>query len=284
MKQAIKHLVERAPGPFPLATLEALRALRYPEVRSRQRLVRRLFAKVGKPSHIVCGPFAGMRYDARAYCSAILPKFLGTYELEIAPGIEAVAASASDVIVDIGAAEGYYAVGLALRVPTARLVAFEMYPPARALLSRHARRNGVADRVEIRGECTLDALAEALDGAERPAVVCDCEGAEDVLLDPDRIAALRRAIVLVESHEGMVAGVNDRLRDRFGASHDVTLIPSRPRTVADLPDGVALDPDEAAAAMDEQRDWAEWFLMTPKRSEHGPGTGPESSRCPSPVC
>jgi hypothetical protein len=263
MKRAIKHLVERAPGPIPLATLEALRALRYPEVRSKQRLQRRIFARVGKPSQILHGPFAGMRYDARAYCSAILPKFLGTYELEIAPAIEAVAAGDCDAIVDIGAAEGYYAVGLALRVPAARLVAFEMYPPARALLGRLARRNGVAERVAIRGECTIEALAEALDGAERPAVVCDCEGAEDVLLDPGRVPALRRAIVLVESHEGMVAGVNDRLRDRFEASHDVTLIPSRPRTVADLPTGSNLDPDEAAAAMDEQRDWAEWFLMTP---------------------
>lgn len=264
MKRAIKHLVERAPGPLPLATLEALRALRYPEVRSKQRQQRRIFAALGRPKAILHGPFAGMAYDARSYCSAILPKFLGTYELEITPAIEAIVAADCDRIVDVGAAEGYYAVGLALRVPAARLVAFEMYPPARALLQRLARRNGVLDRLHVRGECNPEALADALDGAGRPAVVCDCEGAEDLLLDPERVPALRRAVVLVESHEGMVAGVNDRLRARFGPSHEVTLIPSRPRTPDDLPDGVALDPDDARAAMDEQRDWAEWFLMTPK--------------------
>ena len=117
MKATIKRWIERSPGALPLAVLDALRALRYPALREKKRNRRRVFERLGRPTTVLNGPFRGMKYLSRAYCSAVLPKLLGTYECELIPAIDRLARSDADRIVDIGAAEGYYAVGLALKVP-----------------------------------------------------------------------------------------------------------------------------------------------------------------------
>jgi hypothetical protein len=215
-----------------------------------------------------------MYYVDLAHGSEVLPKLVGTYEAELIPVIEAICRSGSDRIVDIGAAEGYYAVGMALRNPAAEIVGFEINPSARYYLRRLAGRNGVSDRVAIRGECTVDSLRAALTNSRRPAVICDCEGAEDALLDPDRIEGLRRALILVETHDGLeidgqvLEGISRRLRERFEPTHDIEIIVSRPRSRDELPPAcAALSDEEAAEAMDEGRPWAQWLFLEPK-----PGT------------
>ena len=150
---------------------------------------------------------------------------------------------------------------MALRNPGVPLVGFEMNSSVRYYLRSLARRNGVRSRIKVLGECTPEALGAVLEGAERPAVLCDCEGAEDLLLDPLRVASLRRALILVETHEEGVAGVTGRLQDRFAATHDIEAIASRARTLDDLPAGCDLTGAEAAAAMEEQRRQAEWMFM-----------------------
>ena len=68
------------------------------------------------------GPFAGMRYVDRSVGSCFIPKLLGTYERELAPKIERICRRQPGLVVDVGAAEGYYAVGLAMRIPEARII------------------------------------------------------------------------------------------------------------------------------------------------------------------
>jgi len=145
-----------------------------------------------------------------------------------------------------------------------------MNPSARYYFRRLSRGNGVSDRIEIQGECVADSLHEALAGARCPALICDCEGAEDGLLDPDRVEPLRRTLILVETHDGMVTssgvleGVTRRLQERFQPTHDVEVISSRARTLDDLPFGCDLTGDEAAEAMNEGRPRAEWLFMKPR--------------------
>jgi hypothetical protein len=264
MKRILKQGIECMPAPLPVLTLESLQYFRHPRIRRDWRMRRRILGKLADPKRIAQGPFEGMGYLPLGPSRSALPMLLGTYESEISLAVEAICEARCDRIVNIGAGEGYYAVGMALRNPGARIVGFEMNPSARYYTRQLARRNGVRPRIKILGECTTTTLEAALEGAERPAVICDCEGAEDVLLDPLRVPSLRRTLILVETHEGMIAGVNRRLHDRFTPTHEVELIPSRHRTQADLPAGCALNDTEAALAMDEHRRWAEWIFMRVK--------------------
>jgi hypothetical protein len=265
MKRILNQGLACLPAPWPILARDALRYLRYPRIRREWRQKRRILGKLPGPRRVAQGPFRGMGYIPLAASgqAQVLPKLLGTYEKEIYPAVEEICRAGCDRIVVIGAAEGYYAVGLAWRNPGVELTGFESDASQRYYLRRMARCNGVRGRITIAGECTPAVLAAALAGAERAAVFCDCEGAEDVLLDPGRVPDLRRALILVETHEGMVPGVERRLLERFGPSHEIAVIRSRPRTRGDLPDEGDLDltEEEVAAATDEHRRRAEWMFL-----------------------
>ena len=173
---------------------------------------------------VASGPFAGMRYTHSSHGSVYIPKLLGIYERELAATVEAACTLAPDRIIDVGAAEGYYAVGLALRNPSAQVIAYEMEAAGRTFLAEMVTLNGVENRVEIRGRAEPAALRAALDGAVRPLVVCDVEGYEIVLLDPETVPALRGAHILVELHDYFQRGLPEVIEQRFASTHRVSRI------------------------------------------------------------
>src|SRR4051812_19305855 len=65
-------------------------------------------------ARVLQGPFAGMQYVTESYGSQLVPKLLGSYENELHDLVEQIVAQRPKIVIDIGAAEGYYAVGLAL--------------------------------------------------------------------------------------------------------------------------------------------------------------------------
>src|SRR5687767_10642577 len=110
------------------------------------------------------GPFAGLRYVERAvgapHLADCLPaKLLGSYERELHLAIERMIQAGFSTIVNVGAADGYFAVGLALRIPETRVHAFEVDDGRRDLCGELARVNGVAERIETAGACDPEWLA-----------------------------------------------------------------------------------------------------------------------------
>jgi hypothetical protein len=188
-----------------------------------------------RAGRVLSGPFAGMIYVDTSFSSELRPKLLGTYELEIRERLEAAIERAPRRVVVLGAAEGYYAVGLARRLPSASVVAFEANERARAVLADLARRNGASDRIEIRGLCDVPTLRAALGDGERTLVFSDVEGAEAILLDPRIVPELARVEMLVETHDCFLPGTRAALVERFCASHEIAVVEQRPRTVADAP-------------------------------------------------
>ena len=122
-------------------------------------------------STVLSGPFQGMKYLRESSASVLAPKLLGIYERELHAAIEEAIAFPFQRVVDIGAAEGYYCVGLAMRMPRARIVAYEANETAHPLIEKLAALNHVEDRLEIHGTCTLDALNAALSPLVRTLVV-----------------------------------------------------------------------------------------------------------------
>ncbi len=181
------------------------------------------------------GPFAGMHYPDRAINSAYLPKLLGSYERELNGVVEEVCALSPDLIIDVGAAEGYYAVGFAWRNPRSRVIAFEATRLGRSALERNARMNGVSSRVRVAGRCRIAELQDALGAGARACVICDAEGDERILLDPTVVRGLRSAWVLAETHEFVQPGVTEELRRRFRATHRVEEIRQEPRSAEEFP-------------------------------------------------
>lgn len=223
------------------------------------------------------GPFKGLRYVEDTVCGGYVPKLLGTYERELHDTILNAAKLGFERIINIGAADGYYAVGLARFIPQAKVVVFEMEEKGRALVRAMAERNGVLERFEILGTCEPRGLASALATPGRTLVICDVEGYEDVLMNPTACSPLAKAHVLVELHDCKNPGVFGRVKERFVASHDITTVWQQERTAAEFPISTSytrrVDPKHLAAAIDEGRPVNEakgprmsWFWMEPKHA------------------
>jgi len=243
-----------------------------------RRLIPERFRPIGYLTHlarkrtgltVIAGQFTGMKYGSESQGSAYIPKLLGIYERELSSQVAEIVSRHPRLIVDLGAAEGYYAVGLARLLPEARVIGFEMEFVGRAALSAMAARNAVSDRVEVRGKCEARDLVEALGSEELAVVICDVEGYEEVLLDPVAVPGLLRTAILVELHDFLVPGLRDTIRERFAATHEITIITQEPRTREEFPWrtlGTALLPKSYL-------DWAvsewrpvvmEWYWMVPK--------------------
>lgn len=184
---------------------------------------------------VQAGPFAGMRYPDYAIerVDLFAPKLLGSFEQELHEAIESAVEARPRLVVNVGAADGYYVVGLARRLPAARVVAFEADESKHWLPHEIADLNGVRHRIDVRGACEPRSLNDCLeDGA---LVVCDCDGCELELLDVDRVPALSSATVIVEAHDLLVPGIKPALLGRFAPTHDIEEVPTLPRYVDDFP-------------------------------------------------
>ena len=110
-------------------------------------LVNRIIEKaVGRTVYL--GPFAGMKYVNSTSEGPYYPRLLGTYELELGPTIEELCQKSFDTIMAVGAAEGYYAVGLAIRNPQSRVIAFELNVKGQNLMRQMAKMNNIENTKE----------------------------------------------------------------------------------------------------------------------------------------
>ena len=209
------------------------------------------------------GPFAGLDYTHKAAGSALAPKLVGSYESELHPVWAQVLNNSYDLVVDIGCAEGYYAVGLAKHLPhQPHVVAFDMDFEARLLCRELSIKNGVSKQVEVRGLCDVAALQQVVRG--RSLVVCDCEGAEVELLQPAQIPALSQADIVVELHDFLRASVTPTLTQRFAATHEIELINSAAPDISLYPALQILTPQQQQSAIAERAQPMQWAYMTPK--------------------
>ena len=209
------------------------------------------------------GPFAGLNYTRKAAGSALAPKLVGSYESELHPVWEQILRKNYDLVIDIGCAEGYYAVGLAKQLPNApRVIAFDMDGEARLLCRELAIKNGVSHQVEVLGECDVAALRRVL--KPRSLVVCDCEGAELDLLDVEQIEALQHAEIVVELHDFLRPNITATLTQRFESTHNIQLIDSAKPDIALYRELEILTPEKREIALDERAEPMQWAWMKPK--------------------
>ena len=171
---------------------------------------------------VLQGPLQGLDFIEQSAEGCHVAKLLGTYEQPLQPHIEHALSKNYSVIINIGCAEGYYAVGLARGLPSAISLAFDTDSNAQEACKRLAAKNHVSSRVKVAGTFSLDDFADYKD--QDALVFCDIEGSEEELLDPEKAPALRELDIIVESHECLRKGVTEKLVRRFQETHDIQII------------------------------------------------------------
>lgn len=217
-----------------------------------------------RPRRVRHGPFAGMSFQPLAG-SLPTPMMLGVYERELWPVVERMVAATPSRIVNVGCGVGYYAVGLALRLPAAEVFAFDIDEACRAGCRMLAEANSCVDRVRVAGELTTARLAE-LAGPDT-VILVDCEGAEDMLLDIARAPGLAASTLLVETHDFLVPGSRGRLMDRFAGTHAVEVIDSDSNAHGQYEEIMNYDMICRGMLLGEYRNRGQdWVVLTPQGS------------------
>jgi ribosomal protein L11 methylase PrmA len=212
-----------------------------------------------------------MKYLYESCGSRLLPKLIGSYELELFPWLQRLFQQPFRQIIDVGCAEGYYAIGFAVRFPNAQILAYDISPDAQEICRNMARKNGVSERVSTAGECTPQLLAR-MDLTDT-LLMSDCEGYEKTLLDPAAAPSLARCTILVETHETVVPDVVDVIKQRFAATHTIEIVCEQRRNPDGYPMIADFTSEQRAYAVSEERSWPtkwpdpqRWMLLTPNRA------------------
>ena len=137
--------------------------------------------EISPDNKVLTGPFKGMVYaELKSTGSPLLPKILGSYEDELHDIFAKIIPYRYNTVIDVGCAEGYYAVGLAMRLPAATVYAFDTDEVGLARCKKMAEINKVANRVILKGFCDANTLRD-FDYKHPSLVICDCEGYEQQL-------------------------------------------------------------------------------------------------------
>ncbi|MGY6561005.1 MAG: methyltransferase domain-containing protein [Luteibaculaceae bacterium] len=207
---------------------------------------------------ILSGPFKGLQYPTnKAEGSAFMPKILGSYEDELHETIYRISKKDYKTIIDIGCAEGYYAVGMAKLNSNAKVYAFDINENARKLCSLFAEKNNLKHSIEIRTFCTAQTLKE-FNYNNPTLIIADCEGYETELFTQDNAQALKNSDILIEIHKNLGADTQKFIH-LFKETHRSTIIKSRLKHMASYPEldklPLSLKNDLNLVERTEQMDW-----------------------------
>jgi hypothetical protein len=200
---------------------------------------------------VYSGPFSGMKLEPGSFLTRRPMWATGCYEQEIEQALLEIIAKPPRRVIDLGSAYGYYSVGFATQIADAQIVAFEADESIWLDAAKLADANGVRDRIEQRGLCTVSDLAAV--GIPDSAVLCDCEGAEIELLVPDQLEFLKSSRIICEIHEFYREGATRTLISRFQQTHDIRVIIEQARNPAQFRVLDGLSPTEKWLAVRETK-------------------------------
>ena len=192
------------------------------------RAKRRIYGS--SPPYVLTGPFAEQSYLDEIVWGPMSQNGLELISIsELHSIFDNINEESYKTVVDVGSAEGYYSVGLARILKSARVFSYDIDPWAREQQGELAALNGVTN-ISISGACDHNELTKII--TKKTLLICDIEGYEYSLLNPDRCPALQECDILVEIHPApdftMNSGIEELAR-RFQATHRSTEFSVRPR-------------------------------------------------------
>lgn len=218
------------------------------------------------------GVFAGMKLlDETAWSANDGPsKLLGHYERQVVEQL-VLLANPDAPFLDLGAADGYFAIGVLLAGLFRHSYCFELTRVGRQSLLRHAVANHVSDRLTIYGEATSQSLLTTIADLKSGTILCDIEGGEFELFTEVLLEECRRFNIIIELHAKLARqGESQResLIKRASRHFNVDLLrPSSPDFKL-YPELDALPDDYRLLAFSEARtSIGEWLVLTPRLSD-----------------
>lgn len=192
-------------------------------------MIREIYDKLY--GRVLQGPFKDMHYISNSIGSAYWPKILGTYEKELYPYIQN---RRIDRVINVGAAEGYFAVGFKRYIcPGAEVIAFEREERGQEKIKELAKKNKVY--INLFGDCDPDSLRNSIGNDKLNFILIDVEGYEFELLRGMDRKSLQSSVLLIEIHDCFSEDVGNKIIHFLSETHKFKRIDIIDRFRNDLP-------------------------------------------------
>jgi hypothetical protein len=172
-------------------------------------------------SQVYYGPFATLNIPEKLVGYLTIGEMLGTYESCLHETFNKIISMQPQHLMIVGSNHGYYTAGLSYTIQPKSIIAYEMDSHLAEISNEWWRVNQLSP-VTIKGEAT-EAEFRSMDG-EVDFLLCDCEGAEDHLLDPTTFSWQKKSIILVELHDFYKPGITQRLIQKFKITHTTEIL------------------------------------------------------------
>tara|TARA_Y100001968_G_scaffold66625_1_gene57476 strand:- start:240 stop:1073 length:834 start_codon:yes stop_codon:yes gene_type:complete len=149
------------------------------------------------------GPFKGLRLTQDTWWGQLDlgSQCLGLYEKEILEFIKNIEEGQFTNFIDIGAADGYYAVGILSTGKIQRSICFEKTDEGREAIRTNWKKNGSIGQLVVKGKANIKSIGTLTKyDLEKSLILIDIEGGEFDLLSNDILYKFRHSKILLEIH------------------------------------------------------------------------------------
>lgn len=190
---------------------------------------RDLSNKIGKQLGWVVkyGPFKGLHLSEKTWWSrpSRAAMLLGIYEKEILDLLMSIPEK-YDTLIDIGAADGYYAVGAIVSGKFSNSICYEISEKGQNAILDNGKLNNCEKQLQIFGAADSDFHKSiSKNKLSKSVLLVDIEGAEFKFLTEDLFRAFQNSIIIVELHEWKLDNGDmlvELLEKRSSATHKIT--------------------------------------------------------------
>jgi len=226
-----------------------------------------------KYGHVIAyGPFKGMKLSDEVWWSNNdrITQMLSIYEEHILARLKNFSTQGASRFIDIGAADGYFAIGMAYSKIYSKVYAFEIEPKGQKKIKDNSAVNHVENIVSVFGEADYSSIQNLLRENIKTSFLIDIEGSEYQLLDEQMLSLVSSCYLICELHPWLVDDgdqLQRKLIERARKKFNVELIKREtysPNIFSELDD---LSDEERLIAVGEgRRKNMQWLVLTPLQS------------------
>jgi hypothetical protein len=219
---------------------------------------------------IAYGPFSGFKMAPSEWSQSMDRgvMLLGIYEQEVLAVITTNAPS-FDYFVNIGSADGYYALGVLKNNHFKKSYCFEILEKEREVFLNNAELNNLNNRFEMYEQATSDFHLMIPDDVKSNCIMLvDIEGFEFEIFNRESISAFRKALIVIELHEFAVEDGESKLENLLNIASeffDLEYLTTAARDVSVFPELRRLQDNLRWLLVSEGRAQLQrWLVLKPK--------------------
>ena len=214
---------------------------------------------------IAFGLFKGVKinkYSAWSGARDIGPKILGLYENQILKWVQQ---KKFDLFIDIGASDGYYALGMLHSKTALKAITFEISAEDRKIAKTSAILNNVDDKILIKGEAISPEIIQILNKFSNGLIIIDIEGGEYSLITRELLEAAKYFHFIIEIHNTTHPDIKTNLVNYCNEFHNIEILTDLERNFPADSFTINLTDNERCLLISEGRQYSmNWLALSPK--------------------